>query len=109
MRVLRVHGGVHGEVHRRGAGAVRGQVDLRALRGRRRRGDGPGADHLARGGARPPRQQRRMVVRSTPSSPMRDGGAAATGGGGGGGIVSSAAGAGASLARTESCFAALVE
>lgn len=40
MRVLRAHGGVHGAVHRRRAGAVRGPLDLRAVRGRRRGGAG---------------------------------------------------------------------
>lgn len=56
MRVLRAHGGVHGAVHRRRAGAVRGPLDLRAVRGRRRGGAGAGlAADLAGGGARPPR------------------------------------------------------
>lgn len=99
-RHARVCGGGRGALAPPSPGPGSGDDLIAALRLllRRRLGSPP----------RPP-QQRRMVVRSTPSSPMRDGGAAATGGGGGGGIVSSAAGAGASLARTESCFAALVE
>jgi hypothetical protein len=56
VRLLRVHGGVHGAVHRRRARAVRRAVDLRPVRGRGRRGARPRFPaHLARRGARPPR------------------------------------------------------
>jgi hypothetical protein len=123
VRVLRVHGGVHGAVHRGRARAVRRAVDLRPVRGRGRRGARPRFPaHLARHacvcrrGSAPPSpagsaddliEALRMLlrrrlgspprrkVRSTPSSPA---------------IGSLAAvAAGSSLGRAESCFFALVD
>lgn len=64
--MLRLHGGVHGAVHRGRARAVRRAVDLRAVRGRGGRGAGARGDpaHLPRRGAGPARPRLPWGVRA---------------------------------------------